>query len=207
MPRKKSYAIERAFARLMTRHGPLVMAVNYPIVGGDFASQLCGAWEDSARRAEELGMRVVLLRSGVVLAPDGGFLRRLLPVFRLGLGGPVGNGRQWLPWVHIADQVALIDFLLHRDDAQGPYNACAPKPVRNGEFASALGRVLHRPALLPAPAFALRMGLGELAGLLLGGQRAVPRRLCEAGFEFRFTDLNAALADLLGDDRIIKDAA
>ncbi|SFA70461.1 TIGR01777 family oxidoreductase [Azotobacter beijerinckii] len=176
-------------------------------VGGDFASQLCGAWEDSARRAEELGMRVVLLRSGVVLAPDGGFLQRLLPVFRLGLGGPIGNGRQWLPWVHIADQVALIDFLLRREDAQGPYNACAPKPVRNGEFARALGRVLHRPALLPAPAFALRLGLGELAGLLLGGQRAVPRRLCEAGFVFRFTDLNAALADLLGGDRIIKDAA
>ncbi|SEQ95160.1 hypothetical protein SAMN04244573_02580 [Azotobacter beijerinckii] len=176
-------------------------------VGGDFASQLCGAWEDSARRAEELGMRVVLLRSGVVLAPDGGFLQRLLPVFRLGLGGPIGNGRQWLPWVHIADQVALIDFLLRREDAQGPYNACAPKPVRNGEFARALGRVLHRPALLPAPAFALRLGLGELAGLLLGGQRAVPRRLCEAGFVFRFTDLDAALADLLGGDRIIKDAA
>jgi len=176
-------------------------------VGEDFASQLCGAWEDAARCAEELGIRVVLLRSGVVLAPDGGFLRRLLPVFRLGLGGPLGNGRQWLPWVHIADQVALIDFLLHREDARGPYNACAPKPVRNGEFARALGGVLHRPALLPAPAFVLRMGLGELAGLLLGGQRAVPKRLYEAGFAFRFINLNAALADLLGDKRIIKDAA
>ncbi|WP_061288310.1 TIGR01777 family oxidoreductase [Azotobacter vinelandii] len=175
-------------------------------VGEDFASQLCGAWEDAARRAEELGMRVALLRSGMVLAPDGGFLQRLLPVFRLGLGGPLGDGRQWLSWVHIADQVALIDFLLHQEDARGPYNACAPQPVRNGEFARALGQALHRPARLPAPAFALRLGLGELAGLLLGGQRAVPARLCEAGFAFRFADLNTALADLLGDHRL-KDAA
>jgi len=175
-------------------------------VGEDFASELCGAWEEAALRAGELGLRVVLLRSGVVLAPDGGFLQRLLPVFRLGLGGPIGNGRQWLPWVHIADQVALIDFLLCREDASGPYNACTPKPVRNADFARTLGHALHRPAMLPAPAFALRLGLGELSGLLLGGQRAVPARLCEAGFEFRFPDLNDALANLLGDHRL-KDAA
>ncbi|MGH8355150.1 MAG: TIGR01777 family oxidoreductase [Pseudomonas sp.] len=167
-------------------------------VAVDFASRLCGAWEETAQRAEALGIRVVLLRTGLVLAREGGFLKRLLPAFRLGLGGPIGDGRQWLSWVHLADQVALIDFLLQQDAVQGPYNACAPQPVRNVEFARALGRVLHRPALLPVPAFVLRLGLGELAGLLLGGQRAVPARLTEAGFSFRFSNLDAALDDLLG---------
>lgn len=163
----------------------------------DFASQLCGAWEAAAGHAEALGVRVVLLRSGLVLARDGGFLKRLLPLFRLGLGGPIGSGRQWMSWVHIDDQIALIDFLVRQEDARGPYNACSPQPVRNADFAHALGRVLHRPALLPAPAFALRLGLGELAGLLLAGQRAVPVRLREAGFVFRHHDLGSALEDLL----------
>ncbi len=163
----------------------------------DFASQLCGAWEAAAGHAEALGVRVVLLRSGLVLARDGGFLKRLLPLFRLGLGGPIGSGRQWMSWVHIDDQISLIDFLVRQEDARGPYNACSPQPVRNADFAHALGRVLHRPALLPAPAFALRLGLGELAGLLLAGQRAVPVRLREAGFVFRHQDLGSALEDLL----------
>lgn len=169
-----------------------------PQITDDFAAQLCGAWEETAQRAEALGIRVVLVRTGLVLAADGGFLARLLLPFRLGLGGPVGDGRQWMPWIHLADQIALIDFLLQQDQASGPYNACAPEPVRNADFARALGRVLHRPALLPAPAFLLRMAFGELAGLLLGGQRALPARLQEAGFRFRFTDLDIALADLLG---------
>lgn len=169
-----------------------------PQITDDFGAQLCGAWEETAQRAEALGIRVVLVRTGLVLAADGGFLARLLLPFRLGLGGPVGDGRQWMPWIHLADQIALIDFLLQQDQASGPYNACAPEPVRNADFARALGRVLHRPALLPAPAFLLRMAFGELAGLLLGGQRALPARLQDAGFRFRFTDLDIALADLLG---------
>lgn len=169
-----------------------------PQITDDFAAQLCGAWEETAQRAEALGIRVVLVRTGLVLAADGGFLARLLLPFRLGLGGPVGDGRQWMPWIHLADQIALIDFLLQQEQASGPYNACAPEPVRNADFARALGRLLHRPALLPAPAFLLRMAFGELAGLLLGGQRALPARLQEAGFRFRFTDLDIALADLLG---------
>lgn len=167
-------------------------------VSEDFAAQLCGAWEETALRAEALGIRVVLVRTGLVLAADGGFLKRLLPPFKLGLGGPLGNGRQWMPWVHLADQIALMDFLLRQPEARGPYNACAPQPVRNADFARSLGRVLHRPAILPVPAFVLRVGLGELSGLLLGGQRALPTRATEAGFEFRFTDLTAALVDLLG---------
>lgn len=167
-------------------------------VSEDFASQLCGAWEETALRAEALGLRVVLLRTGLVLAADGGFLQRLLPPFRLGLGGPIGSGRQWMPWIHLQDEIGLIDFLLHHPKARGPYNACTPQPVRNKAFAQALGRVLHRPAVLPLPGLLLRVGLGELSVLLLGGQRAVPRRLLEAGFRFSFTDLDSALDDLLG---------
>lgn len=169
-----------------------------PPVSEDFAAQLCGAWEETAQRAEDLGIRVVLLRTGLVLASNGGLLKRLLLPFKLGLGGPLGNGRQWMPWIHLSDQIALIDFLLQQEQASGPYNACAPTPERNRAFSQALGRELHRPAFMPAPAFALRALLGELSVLLLGGQRAVPTRLQEAGFSFRFTHLDVALADLLG---------
>jgi uncharacterized protein (TIGR01777 family) len=167
-----------------------------PPVNEDFASQLCIAWEETAQRAEALGIRVILIRTGLVLSAEGGFLSRLLLPFKLGLGGRIGNGRQWMPWIHINDQIALIDFLLHRNEASGPYNACAPKPVRNREFAKTLGAVLHRPAILPMPTLALKVGLGELSLLLLGGQRATPVRLLEAGFTFQFTDLRAALDDL-----------
>ena len=167
-------------------------------VSEDFASQLCGAWEETALRAETLGLRVVLLRTGLVLAAGDGFLQRLLPPFRFGLGGPIGAGRQWMPWIHLQDEIALIDFLFQHPQAHGPYNACAPQPVRNKAFAQALGRVLHRPAFLPLPGLLLRVGLGELSVLLLGGQRAVPRRLLEAGFRFSFTDLDSALDDILG---------
>ena len=162
----------------------------------DFASQLCIAWEETGQRAEAMGIRVILIRTGLVLSAEGGFLSRLLLPFKLGLGGPLGSGRQWMPWIHINDQIALIDFLLHRIDASGPYNACAPKPVRNREFATTLGAVLHRPAFMPMPALALKVCLGELSLLLLGGQKAVPARLLEAGFTFQFTDLRAALDDL-----------
>ncbi|TDV55507.1 hypothetical protein EC919_10350 [Pseudomonas graminis] len=167
-------------------------------VSEDFASRLCIAWEETAQRAEALGIRVVLVRTGLVLADEGGMLQRLLPPFKMGMGGPIGNGRQWMPWVHIEDQIALIDFLMNRDDARGPYNACAPAPARNRDFAKTLASVLHRPSFMPMPAVALRLLLGELSILLLGGQRARPDRLQEAGFTFRFTDLRAALENLLG---------
>jgi uncharacterized protein (TIGR01777 family) len=171
---------------------------NSPPVSEDFASRLCIAWEETAQRAEAFGIRVVLVRTGLVLASEGGMLQRLLPPFKLGMGGPIGNGRQWMPWVHIEDQIALIDFLMKRDDARGPYNACAPSPARNRDFAKTLASVLRRPAFMPMPAVALRLLLGELSILLLGGQRARPDRLQEAGFTFRFTDLRAALENLLG---------
>ncbi len=165
-------------------------------VTNDFASQLCAAWEESATRAESLGIRVVLVRTGLVLAAHGGFLQRLRPLFALGLGGRQGSGRQWMPWIHINDQIGLIDFLLHQPDAAGPYNACAPQPVRNADFAKAFAASLGRPAVLPVPALALKVGLGELSGLILGGQKAQPLRLQAAGFQFRFVTLDAALADL-----------
>lgn len=166
-------------------------------VSNDFASQLCVAWEESAQRAETHGMRVVLVRTGLVLAGEGGFLKRLLPSFRLGLGARLGAGRQWMPWIHLQDQIALIDFLLQQPTASGPYNACAPQPVRNAEFTAALAGALHRPAFLMVPGPLLRLGLGEMSGLLLGGQRALPQRLQDEGFVFRFSNLQAALADLL----------
>ncbi len=164
----------------------------------DFASQLCFAWEEAAQQAEALGIRVVLVRTAPVLASSGGMLARLLPPFRLGLGGRMGSGRQWMPWIHLDDEVGLIDFLLQHEECRGPYNACAPHAVRNAEFAATLARVLHRPALLPAPACVLRLALGEMADLLLGGQHLQPRRTLDAGYRFRFPDLEAALADLLG---------
>jgi len=167
-----------------------------PPVSEDFASQLCIAWEETAQRAEAQGLRVVLVRTGLVLSAEGGFLSRLRLPFKAGLGGPIGNGRQWMSWIHIDDQIALIDFLLHQNMASGPYNACAPKPVRNREFAKTLAGVLHRPAFMPLPSFVLKVGLGELSLLLLGGQRVTPMRLLAAGFTFRFTDLRAALDDL-----------
>lgn len=164
----------------------------------DFGSELCFAWELEAQRAAELGLRVVLLRTAPVLAPHGGMLARLLPAYRLGLGGRLGSGRQWMPWIHLDDEVGLIDFLVHHEDCRGPYNGCAPNPVRNAEFARTLARVLRRPALLPAPAGLLRLAFGEMSGLLLGGQHLLPRRTLEAGYHFRFPDLEAALVDLLG---------
>ncbi|RMP70530.1 putative nucleoside-diphosphate sugar epimerase/dehydratase [Pseudomonas syringae pv. atrofaciens] len=121
-----------------------------------------------------------------------------MPPFKFGMGGPIGNGRQWMPWVHIQDQIAAIDFLLNLNEAKGPYNVCAPSPVRNRQFAKSLAGILHRPAFMPMPALALKVLLGELSVLLLGGQRARPERLQEAGFTFKYTELDIALQDLLG---------
>jgi uncharacterized protein (TIGR01777 family) len=169
-----------------------------PAAGSDFLAEVAVAWEASTEEVEALGVRRVALRTGVVLDRGGGALAKLLPPFRLGLGGPLGSGRQWLPWIHMADEVGAIRFLLATATARGPFNLCAPEPVTNRDFGRALGRQLHRPSVLPVPAPALRLALGELAVALLHGQRALPRRLLAAGYRFRFPDLPAALADLLG---------
>lgn len=168
-----------------------------PAGAADFGSQLCIAWEQEAERANLFGVRVVLLRTAPVLAPQGGMLARLIPLFKLGLGGRLGDGQQWMPWIHIEDQVSLIDFLLNHEDCGGPFNACAPQAVRNITFTKTLARSLHRPALLPAPAWALRLALGEMSVLLLGGQRLQPRNAQTAGFTWRYGNLQEALHRLL----------
>lgn len=167
-------------------------------VGLGFLAELARDWEAACRPAEEAGIRVVHLRFGVVLSPRGGALARMLPLFRLGLGGPLGNGRQYFSWIHVADAARAMRHLLERPDLAGPFNLTAPTPVPNRVFARTLGRALRRPALWPAPAFALRLAFGTMADeALLGGARVLPRRLLESGFAFRHDPLPAALADLL----------
>lgn len=180
--------------------GERELSENDQPVTEDFASQLCNAWEERALAAERLGIRVVLIRTGLVLAPKGGFLQRLRPIFKLGMGGRQGSGLQWMPWIHLEDEVGLIDFLLHQQDAAGPYNACAPKPVRNAEFARVFAKSLGRPAFLPVPGPVLKLAMGDMAGLILGGQNAVPKRALAEGYTFRFNDLETALADCAGTD-------
>lgn len=165
--------------------------------GDDFLALVCTAWEAASKPVEAFGVRRVLLRTGVVLSRDGGALPKMALPFRFFAGGPVGSGDQYVPWIHEADEIGAMSFLLARDDLSGPFNLTAPEPATNRELSRQLGEVLHRPSLLPAPAFALRLALGEMSDLLLGGQRALPRRLLEAGFEFRFPALEAALRDLL----------
>jgi uncharacterized protein (TIGR01777 family) len=165
--------------------------------GHDFLAQLTVDWEREAEAASHLS-RVTLVRTGLVLAAHGGALAKMLLPFKLGLGGRFGSGRQYMPWIHIDDWVALVVRLLTDNRANGAFNASAPAPVTNAEFTETLAGVLHRPALIPVPAFGLRLALGELAGALLTGQRAVPARAEEMRFEFRFRRLDAALRDLLG---------
>lgn len=165
--------------------------------GNDFLADVCVAWEQSTAAVEAHGVRRPILRTGVVLSTEGGALPRMLPPFKFGLGGPLGSGRQWFPWIHIRDEVRAIRFLIEHEDAHGPYNLTAPNPVTNAEFTKALGRVLRRPAFMPVPAFALKLLFGEMATVLLDGQRAVPQRLLDAGFSFTFEEVEQALRDLL----------
>lgn len=163
----------------------------------EYTHTLCDAWESAAKRAAAHGIRVCQLRTGLVLAPAGGFLQRLLLPFKLGLGGPIGSGQQYMPWVHLEDMLGIIVFLLNNPQCKGPYNATAPYPVTNREFAKRLGSALKRPAVLPVPAFVLKLALGEMAGLLLTGQNALPEKISQAGYAFRFEHLEAALADVV----------
>lgn len=164
--------------------------------GEDFLGRLAVEWEASTAPVEPLGVRRVVIRTGVVLSREGGALPRLALPFRFFLGGPLGSGRQWVPWIHIADEVRAIRFLLEKEDARGPYNLAAPHPVTNRELARALGEALRRPAWLPVPAPALKVLLGEMSAVLLTGQRALPRRLQDAGFPFRFPHIQIALPNL-----------
>jgi len=162
----------------------------------EFTHKLCARWEQIACGAQSDRTRVCLLRTGVVFSPKGGILAKMLPVFRLGLGGPIGSGRQYLAWIHIDDMVNGILWLLD-NDLRGPFNMVSPYPVRNEQFAHALGHALHRPAFMRAPATAVRLMMGESAVLVLGGQRALPKRLEDSGFGFRWYDLEEALTDVV----------
>lgn len=165
--------------------------------GADFLAEVCRAWEDASAGAETLGVRRVILRIGIVLAPEGGALKKMLPPFRLGLGGRLGSGRAWMPWIHADDLIGMIEAALQDPQWRGPVNACAPHPVRNADFTIALGRALRRPAVLPMPACALRLLFGEGGGVLLASQRLRPAAAERFGFPFRHPDLSAALAKLL----------
>lgn len=172
------------------------VAEDYP-AGTGFLATLCAQWEREAMSAMELGVRTVTLRSGVVLDTEGEALRRLVLPFKLFVGGPLGNGAQWLPWIHREDQVRAIMYTIEKTGISGPVNLVAPDAVTMGEFSRTLGRVLRRPSFMTVPAFALRALLGEMASVVLTGQRAVPQKLMQAGFEFMHPTLPGALFDLL----------
>jgi len=163
--------------------------------GSDFLAGVCVEWEKEARAAEAFGARVVSLRIGFVLARDGGALAAMRPAFRFGVGGALGSGKQWMPWIHLDDVVGLALHAAGHDEVTGAMNVCSPTPVRNADFAAALGRALDRPALLRTPAFALRLAIGDLADVVLASARAVPTKGIATGYEFRFTSLDEALRD------------
>ena len=165
----------------------------------EFAHRLCAQWEAAAKPIEAMGVRLAILRIGLVLGPDGGTLQKMLPPFKLGLGGRFGDGKQFMPWIHRDDLVNAILFLLSDDALSGPFNGSAPHPVTNAEFTRTLAKTLHRPAVLPVPACVLKAGLGEMSQLLLTGADMRPERLIEAGFTFTYPTLDEALQAILGD--------
>ncbi|MBR2513304.1 MAG: TIGR01777 family oxidoreductase [Halomonas sp.] len=163
----------------------------------EFAHRLCEQWEAAAKPVEALGVRLALLRIGLVLDAGGGTLQKMVPPFKLGLGGRFGDGKQFMPWIHRDDLVAAIVFLLNESSLSGAFNGSAPHPVTNAEFTQTLAKQLHRPAIFPVPAFALKAGLGEMSQLLLTGADMRPARLIEAGFTFHYPTLNKALGAIL----------
>jgi uncharacterized protein (TIGR01777 family) len=164
--------------------------------GDDFLSRLCVEWEEEAKQAEALGVRVVLVRTGIVLAKGQGALAKMVPPFKMFAGGPLGSGNQWMPWIHIDDEVGLLQFLIENDEARGPFNATAPNPVTMAEFAKALGDVLNRPSWVSVPPSALALLLGEMADMLLTGQRALPEAALKLGYSFQQPHLAEALRSL-----------
>jgi len=167
--------------------------------GDDFLAHLCVEWEAEAQRAATGGRRLVLLRTGLVLEKSGGLLPQMMRPFRLFAGGRIGSGRQYMPWVHRLDWIEMVRWIVDTPAVCGPVNVSAPHPVTNAEFARSLGRAMHRPALLPAPGFALRIVLGEMADAALGGQRAIPAKPLAHGYHFRYPELDIAFRGIFGD--------
>jgi uncharacterized protein len=164
--------------------------------GNDFLAELCVAWEKEARAAESLGVRVVSIRTGLVLDGRGGALTKMLPPFRMGIGGKLGDGRHWMSWIHLEDLVGMIQMAL-QNKVNGAMNGASPNPVTNSDFTRSLGKAVHRPAVLPMPALGLRLLFGEMSEILLASQRAAPKAAQSAGFQFRYPELDQALADVL----------
>ena len=165
--------------------------------GQGFLPDVCKEWEQQAQQAVALGLRVVCFRIGIVLGTESGALPQMLLPFRLGVGGRLGSGKQWMPWIHVDDIVGLMDFAVKTATMHGPLNACSPNPVTNADFSKELGRVLHRPALLPVPEFSIRLLFGEMAQVVLASDRALPKVALGAGYEFHYPELPAALTNLL----------
>jgi uncharacterized protein len=177
-------------------HGDEELAEDAP-PGNDFLAGVARGWEEEAFRAQEKGVRVVITRFGIVLGKNGGALGQMIPLFQKFLGGPIGSGTQWFSWVHMDDLAEAFVFLLKRPDLSGPFNVCSPVPVRNRDLARALGKALHRPFFMPAPAFTIRLVLGEFGSVILKGQRVVPRRMLESGFVFQYPDIDRAVASVV----------
>lgn len=165
--------------------------------GNDFLANVCHEWEATAQEAEKIGIRTVLIRTGLVLSHQGGALEKMLPVFRMGLGGPLASGRQWMSWIHIWDIVQLFDFILTHGEVHGAINACTPNPVSNLEFSRALARTLNRPCLMKVPAWVLNLALGEMSTLLVEGQKVLPVQAQNLGFQFSFSEIDSAFSNLL----------
>lgn len=165
--------------------------------GDDFLGIVCRDWEKEALKAEAKGVRVIIPRFGIVLGKGGGALAQMVPMFKKYLGGPLGSGKQWSPWIHMEDLIDAFLFLLKKPEIEGPVNFCAPNPVRNEELTKALGEILNRPSFMPAPSFMVRLMLGEFADILLTGQRVIPKKLQETGFQFKFSQIREALRDLI----------
>jgi uncharacterized protein (TIGR01777 family) len=165
--------------------------------GDDFLADVCKQWEASTEAVEAMGVRRVVIRTGVVLDPKGGALPKMVTPFRFFAGGPIGGGLQWFPWIHYSDEVEAIRFLIENDSISGPVNLTAPAPLRNRDFAYAMGEAMRRPAFLPTPSVVFKAAFGEMSTVLLDGQQAVPERLTEAGYEFKFANAKSALQDLL----------
>lgn len=166
-------------------------------MGEGYLPEVCKQWEDAADTVAALGVRVVKLRIGIVLGRDGGALEKMIPLFKLGLGGKLGSGKQWFPWIHVEDLAGMIDWAIRTPTASGVYNATAPNPVTNGQFTAALAKSLNRWAILPAPKLGLRIALGEFANSLFFSQRVIPERAVEEGYNFQFAELDGAIEDVI----------
>ncbi len=195
--RKPRVLIQASATGFYGPHGSEIVTERTP-AGDDFLAHLAAEWEESTAPLEAIGVRRAIIRTGIVLSTKGGALPRMMFPFRFFAGGTLGSGKQWMPWIHMADEIGAILFLLDDEGASGPFNLSAPEPVTNEEFTKALGRAMGRPAFMRIPAFALKLLLGEMATVVLDGQRAIPERLLDAGYRFEFASLAPALQDLIG---------